>query len=85
MNKLRIIVVSAAAVVLSLSASESTSYNELASVSNSYWNTTGRTGVTVGVDSCEFSGGLDISPLDVQWSDEFDLVTTKRGFTLIIF
>jgi hypothetical protein len=85
MNKLRIIVVSAAAVVLSLSASESTSYNELASVSNSYWNTTGRTGVTVEVDSCEFSGGLDISPLDVQWSDEFDLVTTKRGFTLIIF
>ena len=84
MNKLRIIVLSAATAVLSLSASESTSYNELASVSNSYWNTTGRTGVTVEVDSCEFSGDLDISPLDIQWSGEFDLDTTKRGLTLII-
>ena len=84
MNKLRIIVLSAAAAVLSLSASEPMSYNELDSVSNSYWVTTGRTGVTVEVDSCEFSGGLDISPLDIQWSGEFDLDTTKRGAVLIV-
>ena len=84
MNKLRIIVLSATAAVLSLSASEPMSYNELESASNSYWDTTGRTGVTVEVDSCEFSGDLDISPLDIQWSGEFDLDTTKRGLTLII-
>jgi len=84
MNKLRIIVLSAATAVLSLSASEPMSYNELESVSSSYWDTTGRTGVTVEVDSCEFSGDLDISPLDIQWSGEFDLDTTKRGLTLII-
>ena len=84
MNKLSIIVLSAVTAVLSLSASEPMSYNELESVSDSYWNTTGRTGVTVEVDSCEFSGGLDISPHDIQWSGDFDLCTMKRGLVFIV-
>ena len=83
-NKLSIIVLSAVTAVLSLSASEPMSYNELESVSDSYWNTTGRTGVTVEVDSCEFSGGLDISPHDIQWSGDFDLCTMKRGLVFIV-
>ena len=84
MNKLCIIMLSAVTAVLSLGASEPMSYNELESASDSYWDTTGRTGVTVEVGSCEFSGGLDISPHDIQWSGDFDLCTMKRGLVFIV-
>ena len=59
-------------------------YNELLSVRNDFWDTTARTGVTVDQEVCEFADGLDVSSFDRQYSNEFDLDTSKRGGILII-
>ena len=84
MNKLCITVLSAAIAAMLLGASEAMSYNELDITVNSYWDTTGRTGVAVETDSCEFPDDLEISAFDIQWSGEFDLSTTKCGLMLIV-
>ena len=52
MNKLCITVLSAAIAAMPLGASEAMSYNELDITVDSYWDTTGRTGVAVETDSC---------------------------------
>lgn len=74
----------AAIASMPLGASEAMSYNELDITVNSYWDTTGRTGVAVETDSCEFPDDLEISAFDIQWSGEFDLSTTKCGLMLIV-